>query len=1072
MSQRISILFGELITDAAVQRANPLPPGVYEGFEPSIGGPSANGGWAVNLAPGPRSISIWRTAGLPYLGSHTIFEDGLVSVQVDGPSSKARIDLVIGAHHWVEGPVDVATGYPVATQTSDMLAVYGVVKGTPDDIPQAPPVPNPYDVNGRRAVILAQVMVPPTGAPTVKRWPQTDMRLGHRGLALGNATLNELGWHQAGEIPPISRPVVVSDIGSLRALSRLQHTALAIVAGAGIYQYDSGNTTADDGLVSVKPISAEGRWIRILGSGGGTGDTQAPMFSGVTINGNTATAAVSDNTGVTRVEFYVDNSLKALVNAAPWTATLDLTGLTGPHALTAKAFDAAGNVAVSSSVAFTPGGSASADTQAPVVSASVSGTSGTISLSATASDNLGVTKVEFYVDATQVGTLSAAPYAMSLESNSLSNGTHTLTAKGYDAAGNVGSSNTVTFTISNGPTADTTPPTISELAAVPSETIETYVVLSADVIDVQSGVALVVFLVDGAQKATFIEAPFFFDSVKGLSAGSHTFQVRATDVAGNTSTKSKAFSVAAGPDVTGPVVSNLAATYIGNRTLRFTCTATDDVGVAKVDFLFSSMFVGTVDAPASGNTYSLDLPYSWQLDGKTDIILVATAFDAAGNSGTAVISNVSIPLPDPTISNLRVTGTDPDRTLAVDMTSPSQASEVVYSVVDPAGVPRQFKVMAAPWTQGFATSVVGTYSVSAAVVNIQGVTGPSLGPVTFTHAEDTTAPVVSLSPADGSSLSGSVQVSASATDNGGVTHLEVQIGGQIYSSSNGEPISFSLDTQILANGQHAITAIATDAAGNAGQVSHTVNVNNVFADTTNPTISISQSTDGAGRITFTANAADNVGVDHVFWVADGTAAGNGGSLVVDPSGFDTGLHSVQATAFDAAGNQASASATFYGTDITGGGGGGCFAPGTWVLMGNGRAKRIEEIQVGDQVLTIHERAHQSETPFLLEAPVDAVLRHAGAFTMRKIEGISATPEHPWGTATPAWTPTEGLQAGVQVRGIQDGIIQWFPVESPAPGEVVPTVYNLTVRGARTYLVAAAPEGPYFLVHNIKIQTMQ
>lgn len=1072
MSQRISILFGELITDAAVQRANPLPPGVYEGFEPSLGGPGANGGWTVNLALGPRSISIWRTAGLPYLGSHTIFEDGLVSVQVDGPSSKARIDLVIGAHHWVEGPVDVATGYPVGTLTADMLAVYGVVKGTPEDIPQVPSVPSPYDVHGRRAVILAQVRVPPTGAPTVKRWPQTDMRLGNRGLALGNATLNEFGWHREEEIPPISRPVVVPDIGSLRALSRLQHTALAIVAGSGIFQYDSGNTTADDGLVSIKPISAEGRWVRILGGGGGTGDTQAPMFSGVTINGNTATAVVSDNVGVTRVEFHVDDSLNALVNAAPWTASLDLTGLTGPHALTAKAYDAAGNVAVSSSVAFTPGGSASADTQAPSVSASVSGTSGTISLSATASDNVGVAKVEFHVDGIKVGTLSAAPYAMSLESTALANGSHTLTAKGYDAAGNVGASNTVAFAISNGPAADTTPPAISGLSTAQSGS---EVELLADVTDTQSGVAKAVFLVDGIEVATLTSGPFRFYPVQGLSVGNHTFRVDATDAAGNASTKSKAFSVAAGPDVTGPVVSNLAATYLGNRTLRFTCTATDSAGVAKVDFLFSSMFAGTVDAPMSGNTYSLDFPYSWQLDGKTDVILVATAFDAAGNSGTAVISNVSIPLPDPSISNLRVTGTDPDRTLAVDMASPSQASKVVYTVADPNGVSHPFNVMAAPWSQDFATTVVGTYSVSAAVVTIHGVTGPSIGPVTFTHAGDATAPAVSLSPADGSSLSGSVQVSASATDDVGATRLEVRIGGQIYASSDGAPLSFPLDTQILANGQHAITAIATDAAGNAGQVTHSVSVDNAVADTTNPTISISQSTDGAGRITFTANAADNVGVDHVAWAVDGASAGSGGALVADPSGFNTSSHAVQATAFDAAGNHASASATFLGTNTTGGGGGGCFAPGTWVLMGNGRAKRIEEIRVGDRVLTIHERAHQSDAlgdaPFLLEAPVDAILRHAGAFAMRKVEGIRATPEHPWGTGTPAWTPTEGLQGGAQVRGIQDGIIQWFQVESPAPDEVAPTVYNLTIRGARTYLVAATPEGPYFLVHNIKIQTV-
>ena len=94
-------------------------------------------------------------------------------------------------------------------------------------------------------------------------------------------------------------------------------------------------------------------------------------------------------------------------------------------------------------------GSAPADTQAPTVSATETGTSGTITFSATATDNVGVTKVEFYVDGVLKGTDTTSPYSMPLDSTTLTNASHTLTAKAYDAAANVRTSTGIAFTISN-----------------------------------------------------------------------------------------------------------------------------------------------------------------------------------------------------------------------------------------------------------------------------------------------------------------------------------------------------------------------------------------------------------------------------------------------------------------------------------------------------------------------------------------------------------------------------------------------------------------------------------------------
>lgn len=91
---------------------------------------------------------------------------------------------------------------------------------------------------------------------------------------------------------------------------------------------------------------------------------------------------------------------------------------------------------------------------APANGATVSGTT---TVTASASDNVGVTKVEFYLDNVLQSTSTTSPYSWSWNTTTSANGSHSLNSKAYDAAGNVGTSATVTVTVSN--VADTTPPT-------------------------------------------------------------------------------------------------------------------------------------------------------------------------------------------------------------------------------------------------------------------------------------------------------------------------------------------------------------------------------------------------------------------------------------------------------------------------------------------------------------------------------------------------------------------------------------------------------------------------------------
>jgi len=65
--------------------------------------------------------------------------------------------------------------------------------------------------------------------------------------------------------------------------------------------------------------------------------------------------------------------------------------------------------------------------------------SGTVSVSANATDNVGVTKVEFWVNGVLKTTDTSAPYSFNLNTRKLS-GTQTIVAKAFDAAGNSASS--------------------------------------------------------------------------------------------------------------------------------------------------------------------------------------------------------------------------------------------------------------------------------------------------------------------------------------------------------------------------------------------------------------------------------------------------------------------------------------------------------------------------------------------------------------------------------------------------------------------------------------------------------
>jgi hypothetical protein len=104
-----------------------------------------------------------------------------------------------------------------------------------------------------------------------------------------------------------------------------------------------------------------------------------------------------------------------------------------------------------------------------------------------------------------------------------------------------------------------------------------------------------------------------------------------------------------------------------------------------------------------------------------------------------------------------------------------------------------------------------------------------------TPGSDTTPPTTSVTaPANGSTVSGTVSITATASDNVGVTQMQLLIDGSVVASNtNATSLSFSWDTTRVANGSHTIVSKAMDAAGNTG-TSATVTV------TTSNTVTVSE----------------------------------------------------------------------------------------------------------------------------------------------------------------------------------------------------------------------------------------
>ena len=201
-------------------------------------------------------------------------------------------------------------------------------------------------------------------------------------------------------------------------------------------------------------------------------------------------------------------------------------------------------------VATGPNVTSSAPTVSITSPASGATVSGTITITTNVSAN--TTRVQFSVDGASAGAaVTSAPFSFSLNTATLSNGSHSLTASASTAGGQTATSAPVSITVNNA--SPPAPPTVSITSPASVTTVSGTIAVTANATSA-NGVAKVEFYLDNSLQATDTTAPYTWNwNTTSVTDGSHTIIAKAYDSAGNSATASATVTVSNRLTPSGPI---------------------------------------------------------------------------------------------------------------------------------------------------------------------------------------------------------------------------------------------------------------------------------------------------------------------------------------------------------------------------------------------------------------------------------------------------------------------------------------------------------------------------------------
>jgi subtilisin family serine protease len=290
-----------------------------------------------------------------------------------------------------------------------------------------------FDNNTGWGRINAAAAIAQDGAP-----PTVDITSPSTGATVsGNVTINV----SATDNDAVQRVWFYVDDTYLRSDASAPYNAVWNATGlTGSHEirvraYDlSGNFAEDTISVTVNP------------DGTPPSVTFTTPTNGATVSGvvNVAINA-TDNVGVQRAWFYVDDVYLRSDALAPYTASWNSTGLSGSHQIRARVYDLAGNY-TDAVINVTVSGDVTPPSVTITNPPNSSNVSGNITISATASDASGIQRVWFYIDDVYLRSDALAPYTATWNATAAGSGSHTIRVRAYDNAGNYADT-TVTVTV-------------------------------------------------------------------------------------------------------------------------------------------------------------------------------------------------------------------------------------------------------------------------------------------------------------------------------------------------------------------------------------------------------------------------------------------------------------------------------------------------------------------------------------------------------------------------------------------------------------------------------------------------
>ena len=521
-------------------------------------------------------------------------------------------------------------------------------------------------------------------------------------------------------------------------------------------------------------------------------DATAPTQpTGLAKTGSTLTsvslgwAASTDDVGVAGYSVFVNGAPVATTPATTFTVGGLFCGTS--YTVAVDAYDAAGNHSLRSSIFVVT--AACPDTTAPTVSitgpAAGATVSGTVSVAASASDDVAVGSVEFWIDGVNRVTDTTAPYSYSWDTTVEGNGSHTILVKAFDSSGNsAGASITVTAS-NNGPCA--TSSSAWQNQPLPAHT--------------------------GSFTVGFDSTPDGnnIDAVTGLSNGPASgYESLAAIVRFNSA---------------GFIDARNGADYASASPIPY--TAGTSYHVRLVVNLATHTYSTYVTPKGSAETI-VGLNYAFRSEQAS--VTSLTNWALKDESGTAavcrlVVSNASDSTPPSQPTGLAKTGSTLTSVSLGWAASTDDVGVAGYSVFVN-GAP----VATTPATTFTVGGLFCGTSYTVAVDAYDAAGNHSLRSSIFVvtaACPDTTAPTVSITgPAAGATVSGTVSVAASASDDVAVGSVEFWIDGVNRVTDTTAPYSYSWDTTVEGNGSHTILVKAFDSSGNSAGASITVTASN------------------------------------------------------------------------------------------------------------------------------------------------------------------------------------------------------------------------------------------------------